>query len=293
MSAAAHHAPLPQHPDDLLALAMSRPSEALAAAREMLAHHPSALQAAIAHQAAGVVLRDFGDIGEAIGELRLARRLARRAGHAALESDVLASLGVALLLAGQTRRGLAVIDTVLSRSHGVPAGRILIRRAYALWIVGQHADALRDAREAVRLLSGAGDPVWEARALHHRATMYLATGEIEQADRDYAQAETMYARCGQHVEYANARQERAVAAHARGDLPTALAHLSHAQGLFDQVGIFDPELAFNKCTVLLAAGLARDALREADTAVSAIDRDRGSAAWRAELLYSAALAAAA
>jgi tetratricopeptide (TPR) repeat protein len=277
----------------LLALAMSRPSEALAAARAVLAHQPSALQAAVAHQAAGVVLRDFGDIGEAIGELQLARRFARKAGNTDREFDVLASLGVARLLAGQTRRGLSIIDTVLRRSHGVPAGRILIRRAYALWIVGQHADALRDAQEAARLLSGAGDPVWEARALHHRATMYLAVGDIEQADLDYAQAETMYAHCGQHVEYANARQERAVAAHARGDLPTALAHLNRAQGLFDQVGIFDPELAVNKCTVLLAAGLARDALREADAAVSAIEGDRGSAAWRAELLYSAALAAAA
>ena len=49
----------------------------------------------------------------------------------------------------------------------------------------------------------------------------------------------------------------------------------------------------NKCTVLLAAGLARDALREVDAAVSTIERDRGSAARRAELLYSSALAAAA
>ncbi len=293
MSVVTHRAPLTWDPDELLALAMSRPSEALAVAREVLADHPSALQAAVAHQAAGVVLRDFGDIGEAIGELESARRFARKAGNPARESDVLASLGVARLLAGQTRRGLSIIDTVLRRSHGAPAGRILIRRAYALWIVGRYAEALRDAQASVGLLSGAGDLVWEARALHHRATMYLAVGDIARADRDYARAEAMYAACGQHVEYANARQERGAAAHARGDLPTALAHLDHAQRLFDQVGIFDPELAVNKCTVLLAAGLARDALHEADTAVSTIDRDRGSAAWRAELLHCAALAAAA
>ena len=89
------------------------------------------------------------------------------------------------------------------------------------------------------------------------------------------------------------RQERGVAAHARGDLPTALAHLDHAQSLFDQLGVFDAELFVDKCTVLLAAGLARDALREVDAAVSTIEADHGSAAWRAELLYSSALAAAA
>jgi tetratricopeptide (TPR) repeat protein len=280
-------------PNELLALALSRPSEALAAARQVLAQHPSASQAAVAHQAAGVVLRDFGDIGEAIEELKDARRFARKAGDLDRESDVLGSLGVAWVLAGQTRRGLSVLDTVLRRSHGVPAGRMLIRRANALWVLGRNAEALQDAQVAVDLLSGAGDLVWEARALHHRATAYFHLGDIERADRDYARAETLYAKCGQHLEYASARHERGVAAYARGDLPTALAHLDHAQGLFDQLGTFEAELFVNKCTVLLAAGLARDALREVDAAISTIERDRGSTTRRAELLYSSALAAAA
>ena len=80
-------------PDKLLALALSRPSEALAAAREVLAQHPSAAQAAVAHQAAGVVYRDFGDIGQAIEEFKDARRFAHKAGDLDRESDVLASLG--------------------------------------------------------------------------------------------------------------------------------------------------------------------------------------------------------
>jgi tetratricopeptide (TPR) repeat protein len=280
-------------PDELLALALARPSEALAAARQVLAQHPSASQAAVAHQAAGVVLRHFGDIGEAIEELKDAHRFARKAGDPARESDVLASLGVARLLAGQTRRGLSAVDAVLRGSHGVPAGRILIRRAYALWVLGRYAEALQDAQAAVDLLSGTGDLVWEARARHHRAAAYFAVGDTERADGDYARAETLYATCGQHLEYANAREERAAVAHARGDLPTALAHLDHAQDLFDQLGVFEAEVVVNKCTVLLAAGLARDALREVDAAVSTIERDHGSAARRAELLYSSALAAAA
>jgi tetratricopeptide (TPR) repeat protein len=293
MSAGLHGAPTDWEPDELLALALSRPSVALAAAREVLAQHPSASQAAVAHQAAGVVLRHFGDIDEAIEELRAAHRFARKAEDLDREADVLASLGVAWVLAGQTRRGLSVLGTVLRRSHGIPAGRVLIRRAYALWVVGRNAEALQEAQAAVDLLSGAGDLVWEARALHHRATAYFAMGDIERADRDYARAETLYAQCGQHLEYANARQERGVAAHARGDLPTALAHLDHAQNLFDQLGVFEAELVVNKCTVLLAAGLTRDAQREVDAAVSTIERNRGSATRRAELLYSSGLAAAA
>jgi tetratricopeptide (TPR) repeat protein len=279
--------------DKLQALALSRPSEALAAAREVLAQHPSAPQAAAAHRAVGVVFRNHGDIGAAIEEFRIARRFARKAGNPDLESDILASLGIAWVLAGQTGRGFSLLDTLVQRNRGVPAGKILIRRANAFWILGRNAEVLRDAQSAVDLLSGGGDLVWEARALHWRALAHLALGDIEQADRDYARVETLWATCGQHLEYADARQERGVAAHARGDLPTALAHLDDAQGLFDQLGVFKPELVVDKCTVLLAAGLARDALHEVDAAVSTIETNRGSAARRAELLYSAALAAAA
>ncbi len=293
MSVGPHSVQVAWEPDELQALALSRPSDALAAAHELLAQHPSALQAAVAHQTAGVVLRDFGDIGEAIEEFKNARRFARKAGDLDRESDVLASLGIALVLAGQTRRGLSVLDTLLRRSRGVPAGRILIRKVNALWVLGRHAEALRDAQAAVDLLSGAGDLVWEARAVHWRAAAYFAVGDIERADRDYARVEALWAECGQQAEYAFARQERAVAAHARGDLPAALAHLDHAQSLLDQLGIFAADLFVNKCTVLLAAGLARDALREVDAAVSTIERDHGSATRHAELLYSSALAAAA
>jgi tetratricopeptide (TPR) repeat protein len=286
-------APVTWEPDKLLALALSRPSEALAAAHEVLARHPPAAQAAVAHQAAGLVFRDFGDIGKAIDEFKNARRSARQAGDLDRESDVSASLAAALVLAGQSRRGLSVLDALLERSHGVPAGRILIRRAAVCYILGRNAEALRDTQAAVGLLTGAGDLVWEARALHWRAAIYLAMGDIQRADRDYARVEALWAECGQQLEYAYAREERGLAAHARGDLPTALAHLDDAQSLLDQLGVFHPELFVNKCTVLLAAGLARDALSDVDAAVARIEREHGSATRRAELVYSSALAAAA
>ncbi len=285
--------PVVWEPDELQALALSRPSEALAAAQAVLAQHPTSLQAAVAHQAAGVVLREFGDMDAAIAELKMARRLARRANDLDRESDILGSLGMALVLAGQTRRGLSTLDIVLSRSHGVLAGRILIRKVNALWLQGRYAEALRDAQAAVGLLSGAGDLIWEARALHWRAVVYLARGDIEHADRDYARVEALHLESGQLAEYACVRHERGAVGHARGDLPAALAHLDHAQELFDRLGILRTDLTVDKCAVLLAAGLARDALSEVDAALSTIERNRGSAARRAELVYSAALAAAA
>src|SRR5437588_7578975 len=196
--------PATWEPDMLLALALSQPSEALVAAREVLARHPSAAQAAVAHQATGLVFRDFGDIGEAIEEFKNARRYARQAGDLDRESDVSSSLAAALVLAGQSRRGLSVLDALLERSRGVMAGRISIRRAGVLYVLGRNDEALRDAQAGVGLLAGTDDLVWEARALHWRAAVYLAMGDIERADRDFARVEMLWLQYGQHTEYAYA-----------------------------------------------------------------------------------------
>src|SRR6201989_3653922 len=88
-------------PADLLPLAVSRPNEALDRARKVLADDPGPLEASIARQTIGIVLREYGDIDAAIGELRIARRLAHRAGAAEREGHGLAALGGA---AGFARR---------------------------------------------------------------------------------------------------------------------------------------------------------------------------------------------
>ena len=81
-------------PADLLPLALSRPNEALDRARKVLADDPGLLEASIARQTIGIVLREYGDIDAALVELRIARRLARRAGSDEREADVLGTLGV-------------------------------------------------------------------------------------------------------------------------------------------------------------------------------------------------------
>ncbi|MGH3461523.1 MAG: CHAT domain-containing protein [Kribbellaceae bacterium] len=278
-------------PDKLLALALSRPTDALAIAREVLAGRPSAAEAAVAHQAAGVVLRDFGDIRRAVFELRAAYRHARKAADPDREADIAASLGVALVMAGHTEQGLAALDAAGPGRTGVLAGRILIRRVWVMWLLGRNAEALADAERAVELLSDTGDLVWEARALTHRAMVLHAMGAIDRADRDYARSEELFVTCGQQLEYADTRQERGAAAFARGDLPTALAHFDEAQRVVDDLGVLEPELFVNKCTVLLAAGLSHDALVEVNGALDRIEQQRGSTTRRAELLYSAGLAA--
>src|SRR5260370_40366526 len=122
------------------------PPAALAAARSVLAGKPGPREASAAHQAAAIVLRDFGDVHAAIREFRLAARLARAAADPAREADVLTSPGTAPVMAGPTRAGLAALDGSLALAgQGAPGGaglgRILVPRGASRHIAGRYEHA--------------------------------------------------------------------------------------------------------------------------------------------------------
>ena len=274
--------------DDLLPLALSRPHEALARAQAVLAGRPGPAEASVAHQAAGIVLRDTGDVGAGVSELRTALRLARRTGSAEREADVLASLGLTLAYAGRAARGLAAFDRALQLSSGVLAGRVLHRRAVALWTLGRYAAALDDLRRAVGVLRRADDQIWTPRTLTARGLVYLAVGSPDRADADFVAAGQLYAKTSQELESIHTVFNRAGVAAAKGDLPAALSYLDEAAARYRPLHVPTPFLSHDRCAVLLAAGLAADALAEADAAVSDIERTRGQASEKAELLLMAA-----
>jgi tetratricopeptide (TPR) repeat protein len=274
--------------DDLLPLAMSRPHEALARAREILAARPGPYEASVARQAAGIVLRDVGDVGAGVRELRASLRLARRTGSQDREADVLAALGAALVLAGRTAEGFAAFDRAVHLANGVLAGTVLSRRGAVLFHLGRFAAALDDYRRAVSVLQRSGDPIWTARALLGRGLVYLAIGSPGRADGDFVSAGRLYAETSQEMEAIKTVLNRAGAAFRSGDLPTALSFHSEAAARFRPLNVPTPFLSQDRCDVLLAAGLVTEALAEADTAVHDIERAHGWSTKRAELLLVAA-----
>ena len=280
-----------QDVDGLLPLALSRPREALARAKNILGSRPTQVEALVAHQAAGIVLRDIGDVGAGIRELRHALRLARRIGSAEREADVLASLGAALVISGRTAEGFTAFDRAIELSSGALAGRVLHRRGTMLWILGRHAAALADFRRAVSVLQRVDDTLWTARALNGRGLVYLALGSPARADQDFVVAGRLLADSGRELDVVHTVMNRGVAAFRSGDLPAALAFLDDAAARYRSFGWPTPALSFDRCDVLLAAGLARDALAEADAAIREIERVRGWATKRAELLLTAASSA--
>jgi len=223
--------------DDLLPLTQSRPREALTRARAILADSPAPYDASVAHQAAGVVLREFGDVHEGVRELRQALRLARRTGLLGREVECLASLGVALVYAGHTAAGLAAFDRSVRMSHGVLTGHVLQRRALALWTLGRHVAALEDARRAVAILRRAGDRLWTARALNARGLAHLSLGLPGRADADFVAASLLFAEAGQDLESVYEVHNRGLVAFTLGDLPTALSHFDEAAAKYRELGV--------------------------------------------------------
>jgi tetratricopeptide (TPR) repeat protein len=281
----------PSDPAQLLPLALSRPRDALLAARSVLASGPSAYDASLAHHAIGIVLRDHGDLPGAIAELRRGARLARTSGRPEREVDVQATLGVTLAWRGRSRRGLAVLDRAVEASRGGLAGRVLMRRASVLRDMGRFHEAHEDLSRALSYLRRAGDTIWEARSLTHRAEVFLGLGLPRRAEADFAHAEELFATKGQELEYAKARHNLGQAALVRGDLPQALTYLDEAGKRYEALGEAIPELAIDRCSALLAAGLAAEAAQEADTALSRIPAEGGIAFKKAELTFAVATAA--
>ena len=161
--------------DELLALAMSRPRDALARARRILAGRPEPLQALIAHQAAGIVLRETADVPASIREFRQALRLARRTGSAQREADVLAHSAPRSCM----RAGPPTGWPLSTGPSAWPLARwpgAFDRRGNVLWILDRYAAALEDFRRAVSLLQQADDPIWTARALNGRGLVHLESG---------------------------------------------------------------------------------------------------------------------
>jgi tetratricopeptide (TPR) repeat protein len=274
--------------DYLLPLALSRPREALTSARAVLAGRPGPHDASVAHQAAAIVVRDLGDTEAGIRELRMALRLARRTGSAEREAEVLSSLGIALVYAGRTAAGLAAFDQAVHRSTGVTAARVLVRRAVVLGTLGRYPAALEDLRHAVVALRRAGDVLWTARALGNRGLVYLGLGRTSRADADFVSAARLFSSTGQELEAIYPTQNRALAAFASGDLPAALAYLDAATPGFQRLKVPTTTLRINRCAVLLAAGLAVDALAEADASVREIEQIRDWSTKKASLLLMAA-----
>jgi tetratricopeptide (TPR) repeat protein len=272
---------------DLLPLALSQPNEALAIAQDLLKSRPDPEVASYAHQTAGIVYRDFGQMSLALEELRAAVRCAQSAGTDERLGDVLATYGATLAMAGRTGEGLLQLDRAMALAHGALLARVRLRRAHVFWMLGRHREALLDLRLAIRSTRRNGDLLWEARSLNNRCIVHLALGELRRAEADATRAGQLFTTLGQELESVHAVHNRALVELGRGDLPAALSFLDAAADRYRQLGVPMPELEIDRARTFLAAGLAHEAVSSLEQALT---EPKVQPTKRAELALAAAAA---
>lgn len=273
--------------EELLAEAHSHPARAAEHAQLVLRERPTDAAASVARQTLGIVSRDDGNVEAALGHLRSALRLARRSGDQQRVADVLATLGGTQVRAGATRRGMALVEQATSLARGHTLARVQLRHAYLLESLGRHTEALAEIRRAVPQLRRAEDRVWEARAISTRGLIYVALGELARGERDLERAHRLLTELGQHLEAVSALHNLGFVAYLRNDLPEALRLLAAASDEYDALGFVSTDLAMDRCTVLLTAGLPGEGVRTIDRVLRS---DSILPAKRSELLLASARA---
>lgn len=247
--------------EELLRTLFADPEEARLRAEHELVPDPDPAIASIGHQVVGIVLRDLGETEAALRALRTSVRSARRSADKHRIADARATLGVSLTTAGRVRDGMVHLEAAASALDGVPLGRVLVRRAWvSSYLLSRFEDGAEDLARASQVLDGAGDTVWEARALHLTGITRMGLGDLVGARHAFRQARALWEEIDHGWDVAASVHAEAWVDFLEGDLPRALEGLADAAARFEALDITSVELLTDQCAVYLAGGLAQDAL---------------------------------
>jgi tetratricopeptide (TPR) repeat protein len=240
-------------------------TEADAAVVEARGDHDVAA-ASLAHRAAGLALRELGDLATAESRARIGVRVAARRGAERAAAEARMSLAFILLDRGRVRAALAEADRAATGLSGLPAVRLACQRALILQRAGRLDEALAEYAAALPLLRRADDVLWQARVHNNRGLLNTHRGALAAAEADFNRASELWRRLGKDVYAAESETNRGNVAALRGDAPSALASYDRAD---DLPALRDkPKPLLNRCQVLLSVGLFDDARQTAERAVA-------------------------
>lgn len=256
--------------EELLRTLFADPGAARVRAEQELVPDPDPAIASIGHQVVGIVLRDLGEADAAFTRLRTSLRRARSSGDPTRVADVMATLGASLCIAGRMRAGLRYLDEAAAALDGVPLARVLVRRAYVRgYLQSRFEESDADLRHARGLFAGAGDQVWEARALNLHGLVAARLGDLESAAEAFEEYGELSAQRDDGDGVAIAHHNTGWLAAIRGDLPQALERYADAAGCYDALGLTNVDLVLDQAAAYLSGGLAHDALAAVEAALVA------------------------
>ncbi len=276
---------LAQHALDLVG---TDPRAALRAADDVLVEirpRPSPEAAGTASRAAGLALRELGDLSGAETRLRAGVRAARTTPKTQAEARM--SLALVLLDRGRTRAALRQAEYAAQALTGVDRARLTVQRGLVLQRCGRVAEALAAYGEALPVLRRAGDETWEARLLNNRGLLHAYAGSLRQARRDLERAKQLYDKPGQSLYVADAEWNLGFVAAVEGDVPEALERYHHAETYYLAEGLPVGRILLDRAAVLLQVGLVDEAREVMTRAVADLEAS-DAAADLAEGLVAAA-----
>ena len=221
----------------------------------------------VALRAAGLAVKETGDLTTAEQLLRQAIRLAGRAGLDQEAAEARMTLAFVVLTRGRLRSALSLADAAAAQLSGVAGARVAAQRALVLQRCGRDSEALAEYARALPVLRRAGDEVWEARLRTNRGLLLTYRGELAAAEADLRRALELDTAAGRHVDVAGGEWNLGFVAGRRGDVPTALTRFDVAEAAYERYDRPSPGLLTDRCEVLLAAGLAHEARQAAERAV--------------------------
>ncbi|GAA3148836.1 hypothetical protein GCM10017687_77690 [Streptomyces echinatus] len=143
-------------------------------------------------------------------------------------------------------------------------------------------------RRALPVLRQLADDIWtRGRALTLRATVHLALGAVDRAVADFTAAERLWDTTGQEHDRPTRWRAGASPRSGRGTCRPRCGCWTRPRSATPSWGTPTYNLSIRRCEVLMAAGLAPEALAEADAAITLLDRIGGQSTRKAELLLAA------
>jgi tetratricopeptide (TPR) repeat protein len=213
----------------------------------------------VALRAEGLALRDLGDIVAADRCVARAAQVARRAGLDQEAAEASMTLAFVRLIRGRTANALQLADRAATSLSGVAGARLAAQRGLILQRCGRFDEALVVYGQALPVLVRSRDTVWEARLRTNRGLLYAYRHAFGSASADLIRTLDLHRRGGRTLDVAATLWNLGFVAGRQGDLPTALARFDEAAAVYSDEGAPSPEFLTDRCEVLLAAGLVREA----------------------------------
>jgi tetratricopeptide (TPR) repeat protein len=225
----------------------------------------------VAWRADGLALRDLGDIVGADRSVARAAQVARRAGLGQEAAEALMTLAFVRLIRGRPANALQLADRAATSLTGVAGARLAAQRGLILQRCGRFDEALVVYGQALPVLVRAHDTVWEARLRTNRGLLYAYRQAFGSASTDLLRTLELHRTAGRTLDVAATLWNLGFVAGRQGDLPNALARFDEAAAVYSAEGAPSPEFLTDRCEVLLAAGLVREARRTAVVAVEQLE----------------------